>query len=211
MYMTRVFLKRLPTPNIIHGILSEAFPGKRSESANESLWRTDDLENSKVLIIVSACFPDIQQIVGKIGVNKFCSAYNTNIEKNDKTIDYSPFLKQIENNQSWNFRLRANPVEHKKQSPTDQRGKIFALRTVAEQIHWLEKQGSKYGFTIRGCSVVGDSWIVFGKVRIHAITYDGLLTVTDADAFRSALSQGIGRGKAYGCGLLTVARYNYEE
>ena len=38
------------------------------------------------------------------------------------------------------------------------------------------------------------------------VTYEGLLTVTDAAKFREALTSGIGRGKAYGLGLLTVVR-----
>ena len=43
------------------------------------------------------------------------------------------------------------------------------------------------------------------RVKLLAVTYEGLLTVTDADAFRKALVNGIGREKAYGMGLLTVA------
>ena len=206
MYITRVFLKRSPTPNVIHGILSKAFPGKRSETTNESLWRTDNLGDSKVLIIVSANCPDLHHIVSEIGVNKFNAENSIDCVQKDKTIDYEPFLKQIRNDQNWNFRLLANPIENIKQNPADKRGKIYALRSADEQIQWLERQSIKYGFIVRGCSVIGDSWIGFGKVRIRAVTYDGILTVTDADAFRLALSQGIGRGKAYGCGLITVAR-----
>ena len=39
-----------------------------------------------------------------------------------------------------------------------------------------------------------------------AVTYEGVLQVTDPEAFRNLLCQGIGRGKAYGLGLLTVMR-----
>ena len=39
-----------------------------------------------------------------------------------------------------------------------------------------------------------------------AVTYEGVLTVTDTELFCKALTEGIGRGKAYGMGLLTVAR-----
>ena len=104
------------------------------------------------------------------------------------------------------FRVCANPIEHKKQNPSDKRGKIFALRSIEDQLDWLDRQGAKFGFSIKGCAIVNDSWISFNKVRIRAVTYDGVLTITDADAFRTVLTQGIGRGKAYGCGLLTVAR-----
>jgi CRISPR system Cascade subunit CasE len=206
MYMTRIILKRLPAPNNIHAILSAAFPGKRSDQANESLWRIDSLGEARVLIIVSKNSPDTQQIVSRIGVNSNKNSGNCNNATLDKTLDYIPFLKQIQDGQIWKFRLCANPVEHKKGNPNDERGKIFALHTVDEQLVWLNKQSAKYGFNVKGCTVIGDSWIVFNKVRIRAVTFDGLLAITDAEAFRTALTNGIGRGKAYGCGLLTVAR-----
>ncbi|MDQ1029472.1 CRISPR system Cascade subunit CasE [Streptomyces umbrinus] len=40
----------------------------------------------------------------------------------------------------------------------------------------------------------------------HARTrFDGSATVTDPDILRQKITEGIGRGKAYGCGLLSVA------
>ena len=206
MYMTRVFLRSNPSPSVTHGILSSAFPGVRNSQANEGLWRIDSLGDSRVLIIVSKKTPDLALIADRIGLSKLRPFETTDGAKLDKTLDYEPFIAQIESNQIWNFRLCANPIEHKKKSPDDKRGKIFALRTIEEQIEWVMKQGAKYGFRLKGCSIIGDSWISFNKVRIRSVTYDGVLEVIDADAFRTALTQGIGRGKAYGCGLLTVAR-----
>jgi CRISPR system Cascade subunit CasE len=43
------------------------------------------------------------------------------------------------------------------------------------------------------------------RVTLVAVTFDGRLEVTDPDALRRTLTQGVGRGKAYGCGLLTLA------
>nr|WP_246421854.1 type I-E CRISPR-associated protein Cas6/Cse3/CasE [Nocardiopsis mwathae] len=37
------------------------------------------------------------------------------------------------------------------------------------------------------------------------VSYDGRLIVTDPAAFTAALKEGIGRAKAYGCGLLSLA------
>ena len=39
---------------------------------------------------------------------------------------------------------------------------------------------------------------------INKVMYEGILTVTDRDRFIGALTQGIGRAKAYGCGMLTI-------
>lgn len=43
------------------------------------------------------------------------------------------------------------------------------------------------------------------QVTLRRTVFQGVLEVTDADVFQQSLVQGIGRGKAYGCGLLTIA------
>lgn len=43
-----------------------------------------------------------------------------------------------------------------------------------------------------------------GKGKIFKVTYDGTLRVIDQNRFRDLLENGIGHGKAYGCGLLSV-------
>ncbi|MGW3148870.1 type I-E CRISPR-associated protein Cas6/Cse3/CasE [Streptomyces sp. NPDC001177] len=42
-------------------------------------------------------------------------------------------------------------------------------------------------------------------VTLVTVTFDGRLGVTDPDALRRTLTQGTGRAKAYGCGLITLA------
>jgi CRISPR system Cascade subunit CasE len=204
--MTRVQLRRAPAPDAIHRVLSGVFPGKRNDSKNESIWRIDNLGDSKALIVVSSDIPNLNHLVDSVGIKNSGAVSTNESGTQDKTIDYNPFLKQVMDGQNWNFRLCANPVEHRRQNPADKRGKIFALRTISEQIKWIESQGEKNGFAVSGCTIIGDSWIAFDKVRIRSVTFDGLLTVTNAEAFRHALTHGIGRGKAYGCGLLTVAK-----
>ncbi len=44
------------------------------------------------------------------------------------------------------------------------------------------------------------------RLTHNAVTFDGELTVTDAEAFRAALRSGIGPARAYGFGLLSVRR-----
>ncbi|GAB2525955.1 type I-E CRISPR-associated protein Cas6/Cse3/CasE [Nocardiopsis aegyptia] len=42
-------------------------------------------------------------------------------------------------------------------------------------------------------------------VRMPAVRFDGLARVRDAEAVRTAVLNGIGRGKTFGCGLLSLA------
>ncbi|MBB4933306.1 CRISPR system Cascade subunit CasE [Lipingzhangella halophila] len=43
------------------------------------------------------------------------------------------------------------------------------------------------------------------RVRVNTATFDGRLEVTDPEALRRTLTAGLGRAKAYGCGLMTLA------
>ncbi|MDI5968611.1 type I-E CRISPR-associated protein Cas6/Cse3/CasE [Streptomyces sp. SL13] len=43
------------------------------------------------------------------------------------------------------------------------------------------------------------------KVRHHRVRFEGTAEIVDPDALRAAMTGGIGRGRSYGCGLLTIA------
>jgi CRISPR system Cascade subunit CasE len=43
-------------------------------------------------------------------------------------------------------------------------------------------------------------------VTFEAATFEGVLRITDAESLVRAMRNGVGREKAYGCGLLTLAR-----
>lgn len=95
-----------------------------------------------------------------------------------------------------------------------------------EQIEWLARQGENFGFEIADLKInpavrnvisAKEGKIEFKKPdennpdKKHQVTYgsvvfEGVLQVTDADKFREALVNGIGQGKAYGFGLLSVAK-----
>ncbi|MEW1725059.1 type I-E CRISPR-associated protein Cas6/Cse3/CasE [Streptomyces sp. NPDC093109] len=42
------------------------------------------------------------------------------------------------------------------------------------------------------------------RVKVVTVTFDGRLEVTDPEALRRTLTQGLGKAKAYGCGLMTL-------
>ncbi len=43
------------------------------------------------------------------------------------------------------------------------------------------------------------------QVKLTRVTFDGRLRVLDPAAFRRTLTSGLGKAKAYGCGLMTLA------
>lgn len=61
---------------------------------------------------------------------------------------------------------------------------------------------------------VWSKWYNFSKkegdktanIRLLSVTFEGLLTIADAEKFKETLCKGIGREKAYGQGLMTIIR-----
>jgi CRISPR system Cascade subunit CasE len=124
------------------------------------------------------------------------------------------------------FRLRANPTRkiETKSGPDGERrhGRRVELVREEEQLAWLSRKGEQAGFRVlvaRGQPerALGDKqrgWQPAASggatepsrcLTFAAVLYEGLLRVTDGDLFRQTLEQGIGPGRAYGFGLLSVA------
>jgi len=107
------------------------------------------------------------------------------------------------------FRLRANPTR-KIEDRGRGCGRRVQLLREEEQYEWLARKAEPGGFEMPGpgaVRVVSDrttggrsAELVFGSVL-----FEGHLRVLDADKFREALRCGIGPGKAFGHGLLSVS------
>lgn len=111
------------------------------------------------------------------------------------------------------FRLRANPTRKvdTKSTPdgTRRNGRRVPLRGVDEQIGWLVRKGEAHGFEVLEAVIAasGSTELVrsyeTGRT-FQGVLFEGRLVVRDAERFQEALASGIGSGKAYGFGLLSV-------
>ena len=217
MYLSRVMLDitrrdtmlALQNPAMFHGAVERAFEPR----AGRSLWRLDTLGERRCLLLLSEEKPQLTALAAQFGT-----------EETPETREYAPLLDRILPGSHWQFRLHANPTYSSKSR--DGRGKVHACTLVRKpekcrpgmpepktQVGWLLHQAEVHGFAVEEdqFNVTGIQWYAFTKktgerVRLLGVTYEGLLTVTDAEKFREALCEGVGRGKAYGMGLLTVMR-----
>lgn len=88
----------------------------------------------------------------------------------------------------------------------------MGLSDEADQLAWLRRQGDRGGFAVQTATVKSSPPIVGRKgeggtpIRITPVLYDGMLTVTDGERFLTKLQEGVGRGKSYGCGLLSISQ-----
>lgn len=194
----------------MHAAVKPCFP---PGSEGRKLWRLDPLQHSHRLYVVSGYKPDMQHIQEQGGWDTAPG----------ETTDYDRFLDGLTLGQRYGFALTANPV--KSESTPTGRGRVVPLVGATGQLEWFLQRTAQWGFdpvsvgsdteASAAVNVGRNRDISFGKqeadgnrrtVTQRQVTYTGYLTVTDTGALRNALTQGIGRGKAYGCGLLTLAR-----
>lgn len=189
----------LTSPQKLHGAVENSFPGER----RRRLWRLDTLNGKLYLLLLSEDMPDLTGL---------CAQFGTGAEP--ETRPYSPLLERVTPGSCWQFRLTANPTRSQK-DPADPlaRGTLKPCYLEFEQEKWLLEQAGKHGFEIPegAFRVTRKQTYHFSKegkrsVTLLAVTYEGILKVTDPEAFREMLCQGIGRGKAYGLGLMTILR-----
>lgn len=142
-----------------------------------------------------------------------------------------PFAPALEVGERLAFRLRANPTVAK--SVTGKRGQradvlmaakypfeagqertsqacTEAMDQAARQ--WLSERAESFGFHLPVEPEVGayrQHALQKGKgrpIRFSSVDYEGLLEVTDPGRLIETLAQGIGRAKAFGCGLMLLRR-----
>lgn len=106
---------------------------------------------------------------------------------------------------TYRFRLNGNTRYRDVRS-----GKRIFIDEPKEQMQWLRRQGERHGFTIQKLYSLRP-YNAVGQKRNHQITisgiqFNGILTVTDAAQFYDALAGGVGGGKAFGFGLVSIAK-----
>lgn len=200
----------------LHAAVMAGFPGvSNPDKGDRLLWRVDRLGDRTYVLVQSSRRPDLQHMVEQFGWPASGQTWDTR--------DYEPFLARIRDHQHWRFRLRANPVTHSEKKedvpPDAPRGKVFAHVTAAQQKKWLFDRSRRNGFRLSAASDAGttsaDFEVMQREVRlfrrgdkyvtIAMVAFEGVLIVENAGLLVDAMKKGIGRAKAYGCGLLTLA------
>ncbi|MCB9440927.1 MAG: type I-E CRISPR-associated protein Cas6/Cse3/CasE [Mycolicibacterium sp.] len=215
MFLSRMFInprkrggqRLLASPQRMHAAVEAGFPPHTFENGvARPLWRIDRQNDDVALFVVSPVEPDLTHLVEQAG-------WQTG--ELWQTRPYSPLLNSLAPGQSWQFRLTANPTYFgRKDGWSDTKPR--AHTTVKQQERWLLDRCAKAGFSIPDgptgeseLRILERGSLRFSKgghtVSLATATYEGHLVVSDADQLRATLSQGLGRAKAYGCGLLTLA------
>jgi CRISPR system Cascade subunit CasE len=190
MFIHRISLNERFTPSKIHGKLEAVNPREIRK-----LWRIDEIASKQYLLVVSELARLNADDLGTI-----------------QTKSYSEFLKKINAGQRWHFRLTANPIISRNEKTADGKRKQMRMPlTIGGQADWLKKRLENNGFSVEKVMIVKNERLEFRKadrkiVSLSVAEFEGTLEIKDKKAACEALIKGIGHGKAYGCGLLTLAK-----
>lgn len=164
------------------------------------LWRIDELNGKQYLMVVSEKVPNKESF----------TMYG--VEGTAQVRLYDTFLDKLQKGQRMRFRATLNPVISLSSGKSSgERGKVVPCLSKEEKMKYLLDKSERNGF-----SLSEDEFCISGMqtkklykrdgndATVSTVTYDGNLTITDPSLFRKVLETGLGKKKAYGCGLLTV-------
>lgn len=205
MHLTRLRLdpqnaqarRDLADPYDMHRTLVRAFtPGER-EVPLRILWRLEPAQawDQPVVLVQSS----------EAGDWSFLGQWPGYLSSAEDSISVKQFHPEglAQPGSHLRFRLAANPT-------VTRSGKRQGLVGEDAQLAWLRRQGERAGFELTMALVSGSDMLRGRKgashVSLRRVLYEGVLQVRDSQALVLALAAGIGHGKAFGCGLLSLAR-----
>lgn len=200
MYLSRIKLdtglretkRAMASPQVIHAAIESCFSTK-----GRNLWRLDYFQNNFFLLLVSETTPNFESFT-----KQFCAK---NIYGESKP--YLPIILSIKTGQQLRFRLKGNTV-NSKATERGKRGKVLPHKTDHHKKEWLISKAAANGFSLESFDLIESGekqfWRGSKKIELTFGIFEGILKVEDSALFTKALTGGIGRAKAYGCGLITV-------
>lgn len=179
----------------VHRAVAGSLPPLREQdtSAGRTLWRIQS-GNGLHLITVSPARPDPAALRNRFGGQSTTKEY-----------DLSPYLAA---GARFRFDVEANPAVTKR-SADGGRTTRRAPAGVRARLDWLGAQGARNGFRVDDVEVSSDIVKIErgdGVSSLVLVRFQGVLTVTDPEAMSRVLVNGIGRGKAFGAGLVLLSK-----
>lgn len=218
---TRRVQRELANPYELHRTLMQSFP-EQLPAGERILFRVDIDDDTGVptVLLQSHTAPDWAWL-GDPGAQGYLL----------RAPESKPFTLTFTPGQRLAFRLRANPTEKTwlpkdKDDPNSEKKPMRVALTakkkpgtdeyqsVAErQRAWLERKGASGGFQVVEVNISTEGNL-YGKtsgetrhaLQFSAVRFEGILQVTDPEQLWHTVQTGIGSGKGFGFGLLSLAR-----
>lgn len=191
-HRSRQVRREIAEPYEMHRTLMRGFPADLKSLSERVLFRLDP--DPPIILVQSLSMPNwvpLQEMEGYLLAQP----------------EFKEFQPSFGAGQKLCFCLRANPTVKRD-------GKRRGLLTEESQKDWLERKAQAGGFRVSGLQIVRERMAFGHKTRdgegqdmAHlSVRYDGLLEVTNPDQMLKTLQAGIGSGKGFGFGLLSLKR-----
>lgn len=218
MYLTRLTLnprsrqvqRELADPYQMHRTVLSAFPVQLNNQ-ERVLYRLEQDNHTGLLnlLVQSQGLPEWRHLPAH---NKDYLLPDTELPagwQNPAVKQYNPKLQP---GQMLAFRLRANPTV-KKDREGETQGRRVGLYKEAEQINWLQRKISNSGGELIIVQISQKDKLIGYQFResqkrnltFFSIQFEGTLKVINPAQLVEAIMHGIGSGKGFGFGLLSLA------
>lgn len=177
-------------PYEMHRTIMKAFP-EQIESDERVLFRIEGpTEQGIVVLVQSQHCPDWSGM----GVS------NNYLAEWPSTKEYDP---HFESGEQYRFRLLANPTRKVK-------GKRLGEIGDDRAMDWLSRKSDSSGFKIEGVIPIERGFVRIRvgdrNMTLYSVLFEGVLSVSDPTLLEMAHEGGLGSGKGFGFGLLSLAR-----
>lgn len=184
----------LRDPDLLHKRLMMLVPDEMGDHARAQagvLFRVEETRQGIQLLVQSSMNPAVERLpdgYGEVSVRAL-----------------NGLLGTLRSGLPVHYRIAANPSKRLGKTAGKDAGKIKALRGAAAEEWWVAK-AADHGLaitTVQSQSL--QDLRTRNGVRHAVVRFDGSGVVADSETLRTAVLSGIGRGKSYGCGLLSLA------
>jgi len=204
--LSRRVQSELASPYEMHRSLMRSFPDDLGPGQERVLFRVDqNRRTGMVSLLVQSLTPPDWSWLAEPNSRGYLLPMD---EPNPTTKPFDPSFRL---GQVLAFRLRANPT---KKLSLGRNNKRVGLYRESEQLQWLFRKAEAGGFEILGVrtrqegrvrSVIHRGDKATYSLNLLAVTFDGFLRVTDPENLLRTVKSGIGSGKSFGFGLLSLA------
>lgn len=185
----RKVLKEISNIYMLHKTLMRAFPDKMDGGPGRVLFRLDDTYDGPIILVQSTKEPTWDKI-------------DTDPDYLLEEPDKKRFEPTLRNGQVLAFRLVANPTVKKDK-------KRLGILKEEELWAWFKRKAEMGGFSIVKAFITPLGFMKCGEgdkdISLYSVKVDGVLRVDASERFQATLENGIGSGKAFGFGLLSIA------
>ena len=181
----------------MHKTVMRLIPDNMGDNPREQanlLWRTDARNGFTQLFVQSTM---------ELAIGNLPDGYVTT----ETQLDYNKLLGSIDEGSEIEYRIATNPTSVRTLARGDKTAKQRMPLHDGAARKWWEHRALQSGLGAGVFEDVTEPAKSFGKgnATLNVVNFSGRARVENVEAFRQSVTVGIGRGKAYGVGLLLAA------